>query len=322
MITQDEQGSTQKSASCCIQKQSGLPLLDILDRPIAFHRIFADLTGSVQAGLMLSQAFYWSKRIDKDRNGWFYKAQQEWQEETRLTRYEQEAARERLRQTSFWHEERRGVPARLYFRIDRVALGSEIIKASNDVAHTRMRTQTLEVSDLESSQPLDNNEQYHRNDVAHSSMRDSRNLECGFSAIKNAEFPQSITEITPEITPEREKEREEIPLPPSPAPKEEKEKPGPSILSPSLRSGEVVVGDSLGRGLPGEKKRIPYDEEKTWNRIFELYAQGFGAHRAAKQLTEEGWDTPAGNVQWNPQSLKKMWQREGRHARYKQFLAE
>jgi hypothetical protein len=36
-------------------------LIDLLDRPIAFHRIFVELTGSVLAAVMLSQAFYWSR---------------------------------------------------------------------------------------------------------------------------------------------------------------------------------------------------------------------------------------------------------------------
>ena len=34
------------------------PLLQLLDRPIAFHRCFVTLTGSVTAALMLSQALY------------------------------------------------------------------------------------------------------------------------------------------------------------------------------------------------------------------------------------------------------------------------
>jgi len=101
-------------------------LLDLLDRPIAFHRVFVELTGSVLAAVMLSQAFYWSRRT-KHPGGWFYKTQEEWEEETGLKRGEQEAARKRLRATGFWAEERRGIPARMYFRVDLNVLAEQLL---------------------------------------------------------------------------------------------------------------------------------------------------------------------------------------------------
>jgi hypothetical protein len=90
-------------------------LESLLDRPIAFHRCFVTLTGSVQAALMLSQAVYWSRRTRRD--GWFYKSRKEWQEETGLTRHEQDTARIALKKTGFWQEELRGVPATMHFRV-------------------------------------------------------------------------------------------------------------------------------------------------------------------------------------------------------------
>ncbi len=98
---------------------------DTLDRPIAFHPVFVDLTGSVTAGLLLSQAVYWTKRVPAGE--WFYKTIKQWEEETRLSRHEQESARKILRQFSFWHEERRGVPAQMYFRVDIPALYNELL---------------------------------------------------------------------------------------------------------------------------------------------------------------------------------------------------
>ena len=67
-------------------------LLQLLDRPIAFHRCFVTLTGSVTAALMLSQALYWQRRC-KEPEGWWYKTLEEWTEETGLNRRETEAAR-------------------------------------------------------------------------------------------------------------------------------------------------------------------------------------------------------------------------------------
>lgn len=99
--------------------------LTLFDRPIAFQRCFVRLTHSVNAALMLSQAVYWSIRT-KNPDGWFWKTQDEWEEETGLTRREQESARKQLRSIGFWDEELRGVPAKLYFHVDKETLQSSL----------------------------------------------------------------------------------------------------------------------------------------------------------------------------------------------------
>jgi len=93
------------------------PLLQLLDRPIAFHRCFVTLTGSVTAALMLSQALYWQRRC-KESEGWWYKTLEEWTEETGLNRRETEAARIKLRALEVLEEKRTGSPAKLWYRID------------------------------------------------------------------------------------------------------------------------------------------------------------------------------------------------------------
>lgn len=102
------------------------------DAPIAFHRAYARLTGSVTSGLLLSQATYWSKRVPQERNGWFYKTQTEWEDETTMSRREQETARKILRQFPFWHEELRGVPAKMWFRVDFDELESSLTGMSEN----------------------------------------------------------------------------------------------------------------------------------------------------------------------------------------------
>lgn len=141
--------------------------LRLLDRAISFQRCFVTLTGSVNAALMLSQAVYWHIRTD-DSEGRFYKSQAEWEEETGLSRYEQESARKTLRGLGFWFEERVGMPAKLYFRIDEEKLQKMLDK------------------------------------LPQSSMRKSRILERGKTPDKIASFPQAINEqqITTEITTE------------------------------------------------------------------------------------------------------------------------
>jgi len=108
----------------------------LMDRPIAYHRVFADVTGSVTAAVFLSQAQYWQLRVpshDQDgnpRDGYFYKSIEEWTEETRLTYREQAAARKVLRSLGVLDEEKRGVPARLYFKVDFEALMAACVSAS------------------------------------------------------------------------------------------------------------------------------------------------------------------------------------------------
>lgn len=63
---------------------------------ITFHRVFVDITGSINAALMLSNAIYWTNRLPPDRDGWFYKTKEEWTTETGMTRREQDNARQQL----------------------------------------------------------------------------------------------------------------------------------------------------------------------------------------------------------------------------------
>jgi hypothetical protein len=91
----------------------------LLDSPIAYHRCFVDISQSVTAAVMLSQAFYWSSpKRNKTENQWFYKSQTEWTEETGLSRAEQETARKKLRAIGVLEEKKQGIPCKLFFRIN------------------------------------------------------------------------------------------------------------------------------------------------------------------------------------------------------------
>ena len=103
-------------------------ITSLLDRPIAFQRAFVDLGIGITGALLLSQAVYWANRTD-DEDGWFYKTQDEWQSETGLTRTEQETARRRLIALGVMSEERRGIPARLFFRLNEEVLVSQLTLA-------------------------------------------------------------------------------------------------------------------------------------------------------------------------------------------------
>lgn len=106
-------------------------LVDLLDRPIAFHRIFVTISGSVVAALFLSQAVYWQRRCPPGRDGWWWKTGSEWMAETGLSRAEQERARKIWRNLNILEEQRKGIPCRLWFRLDLSELALAIQSAAN-----------------------------------------------------------------------------------------------------------------------------------------------------------------------------------------------
>ena len=136
-------------AEVCV-KFEDQQLLAQFDKPIAFHRIFVTITGSVTAALMLSQLVYWTPRTDEDADGWIYKTRNDWFEEIGLSRDEQETARKVLRKKGLIDEQLKGVPAKLYYRVNLDALRKALFspvggKAPNKdagIPPTRMREST------------------------------------------------------------------------------------------------------------------------------------------------------------------------------------
>lgn len=143
-----------------------MTLQELLDRPIAFQRAFVSLGVGITGALMLSQAIYWSNRTD-DAEGWFYKTMEEWESETGMTRYEQEGARKKLVKIGVLEEQKKGVPCRLFYRVN-----LEAIRANLSV---------------ENPQP---------------SLRKNPKQARGKPTSKPEENPQAITETTTEITSE------------------------------------------------------------------------------------------------------------------------
>lgn len=113
----------------------------LADRPVAYHAMLARAVGSVTAGVFLSQFLYWTPR-SQNREGWIYKTQDEIYSETGLTRWEQETARTKLRESGRFdnkkgkdaklggvlEEKLAGVPSRLYYRVNMAALISLLNK--------------------------------------------------------------------------------------------------------------------------------------------------------------------------------------------------
>ncbi|WOE32773.1 MULTISPECIES: DNA-binding protein [unclassified Acinetobacter] len=144
-----------------------IALIDAMnDKPIAFNRHYVRLGCGINGALMLSQMVYWSKRT-KDRDGVFYKTQEDWEEETGLTRYEQETARKTLRKLGFVSEIKRGVPCKIHFKVNHDALYQALIQYA---------------------------------EIHHSSMWDSNILDCEEPSNSDVENQHTNTENTQEIT--------------------------------------------------------------------------------------------------------------------------
>lgn len=117
----------EKVASGLIQRITNSPEILLPDRPIAFNRDFVRLGIGVTGALFLSQCLYWSKRT-KDSDGWFHKTREHWEEETGLSIQEQRSLKKKLVDKGFLEIEKRGVPARNYFRVDQYSLALSLAK--------------------------------------------------------------------------------------------------------------------------------------------------------------------------------------------------
>jgi hypothetical protein len=119
------------------------------EQRVAYHPQLARLVGGVTAGLFLAQLMYWSGKGD-DPDGWIWKTQVEWEQETAMTRREQETARRQLRSFGVLEEKRTGQPARLFFRILWDTLIDHLQRGS---VHSSM----AETANLVSTNPPDQN---------------------------------------------------------------------------------------------------------------------------------------------------------------------
>lgn len=90
-----------------------MSLQSLLGRPIAFHRAYTEITGCVTGALFLSQAVYWQQVVG---DGWWWKTMEDWAKETGMVRKELETARASCSSVIEW--ERRGVPAKTFYRVD------------------------------------------------------------------------------------------------------------------------------------------------------------------------------------------------------------
>lgn len=94
-------------------------LIKTLSTGRLYHGEFVKLGIGVTGAVMLSQACYLSTTdTASKRGGWFFKTAKEWEEETGLTRREQETARKKLTKCGVLIEKKQGIPCKLWSLID------------------------------------------------------------------------------------------------------------------------------------------------------------------------------------------------------------
>ena len=98
-------------------------LINLNQRPIAVYPIYIKITGSVNAGLLLSQIMYWYAAM-KGRK--FYKSDFEIMEETMLSLNELRGAKSRLKELPFIMITLHGIPAKTHYDINVTLLISAI----------------------------------------------------------------------------------------------------------------------------------------------------------------------------------------------------
>jgi len=185
----------------------------LLSRPIAFHRSLVPVAGNVAGAVWLGQLLYWSDGRGKDPNGWIYKTQDEWEEETGLSADQQRNVRELLRKQGVIEEKKKGIPCRIFYRVKLENLASLLAKLAAEEEANKILL--LATSSNVETPHLDNGEG--NNKTGESSTSGSgeapqldevkSNGKMSGKALSNTEITAEITaettsEITAEITAE------------------------------------------------------------------------------------------------------------------------
>lgn len=101
---------------------------------VAYKPIYYQITGSVEAALMLSQGEFCTNK--KSNGGFFCNTSEDWTSQTGLTYWKQKSARKLLREFSFWKEKKGGIPRRTFYYVDSAALSAYISDFTNKDTYT------------------------------------------------------------------------------------------------------------------------------------------------------------------------------------------
>ena len=186
-------------------------LIQLNQRPIAVYPVYIKITGSVNAGLLLSQLMYWYGAVNGRT---FYKSDAEIIEETMLSESELRTAKNKLKSLSFIEIKAKGVPARTHYTINSQLLISEINNFSS-AKSTKLKKRNQQNYDSEINETITENTQenttYNTSDIYSQTQFDTQNKD----EIKNPFTRKKLDDLNARN--EKEKEKSSA--------KKEKEKP-------------------------------------------------------------------------------------------------
>lgn len=107
-----------------------MTLIELMDSPIAFHRAYFTITGSMNAAILLSQFVYWHNRSPHEGQK-FYNTQEDITVDIGLTRSEQESARKLLRDKGFLTEEYERLAHRMWYKVNPEAIMEAVLAADH-----------------------------------------------------------------------------------------------------------------------------------------------------------------------------------------------
>lgn len=89
-------------------------LREFSEKPIAYHSIYARITGSLAGGVLLSQIIYWWFAMKENE---FYKANKDFISETGMSVREFNTAKKTLKEKGFISVALKGVPRQSYYTV-------------------------------------------------------------------------------------------------------------------------------------------------------------------------------------------------------------
>ena len=154
--------------------KSDQQLRDLLEsfseRPVAYHRIYAKITGSITAGLLLSQIAYWWYGPAGKRP--FYKTDDDFMSELELGLYELKGAKEKLKKMQLVTMKRRGMPAKTYYSLEETQLLEQISSCGENhelvmgKTTNKLAEKPTTITDNTSQTTRDNTQDFSRTDLS------------------------------------------------------------------------------------------------------------------------------------------------------------
>jgi len=99
-----------------MEKEIKILFDELNEKPIVYHKIYAQITNSITAGLLLSQIVYWDKTMKGNE---FYKTDKDWCKELSMGKYELKGAKQKLSELKIVNLKRKSIPAKTYYKLNK-----------------------------------------------------------------------------------------------------------------------------------------------------------------------------------------------------------